>query len=145
MEESKVRPALQAFVLCERVETAQDGVHSLIRVFDRSVINVQATGPLPPEGIAIEQEFSVFARWGNGVGHFQQYIELENPSEEKFQTPENIFWLVSRSAIQNVMTRVRIVVKESGRYLLRLFLDGEKISEIVWTVEFNVREVRPPA
>lgn len=150
MAEAKVPPSLQAFLLCEKVDTAPDGVHSLIRVFDRTTLNIEvvrppgATGPPPPGAIIAEHELSVFTKWGNGVGHFNQWVEIVNPKGEAIRTPEALFWLPTRAATHTTIGRIRVGISEGGRYLLRLYLDGEQVAEIVWSVDFNVREIPRP-
>lgn len=146
-KETKVKPTLQAFLLCEKVDTSPDGVQSLIRVFDRTTMNVDvvrppgSTSPPPPGAIKAEYEFTIFTKWGNGVGHFHQWVEMINPKNEKVTVPETLFWLPSKAAGHNTIGRMRVGISEGGRYLIKLYLDGELIAEITWMVEFNVREI----
>lgn len=137
-EETKKNPSLLALLLCERVETAPDGVHSLIRVFDRSVINLEVAGDAPGPVVST-LEFSVFVKWGCGVGHFNHFLEITDPSGKSVRTPEVLFWLPNTAAGHQIITRVRLGVKQGGRYLLRAFLDGTEVAEGVLIVDFNLR------
>lgn len=151
MEETRVTPSLLAFLMCERVDTAPDGVQSLVRVFDRTILNVEVQGPpgvpVPDEVIqrlSAPFEFTLFAKWGNGVGHFRQWVEIvpPQPEAEPMRTPETSFWLQSRTSSHNTMGRIRMNIRQAGRYLLRMFLDGEQVAESVWVVEINLPRAR---
>ena len=144
--EATKRPTLMAFVMCERVETGQDGIHSIIRLFDKTTLNL-AVGGLPdteelpnevPQGLAPPFEFTLFTKWGNGVGHFRQWVEVEDPDGDVHSTPEGSFWLQSSASTHHFMTRMVIGIRNEGRYWLRLYLDGEILAEVPWVVELII-------
>ncbi len=140
--EQKIAPSLMAFLVCDNVEIAPDGIQTVHRVFDRTIIDVTAPQPLP-DTFAFPHEFTVFVRWGNGFGHFKSWVEFESPSGETRTWPEHEFWLANTTRYQNIVGRVRVGIRESGTYKFRLYLDGEVRSEMVWVVEVNFQP--PPA
>lgn len=137
------RPKLLAFLMCERVDTGPDGVHSLVRLFDRSTFDAQIVLPpdaeLPP--IQAVHEFTVFARFGGGSGTFKHWLKMTNPSGKEHESLETEFWLRDPGKMHNVMSRMRIAVTEAGRYWISCFLDGEELARMAWDVEINVQRI----
>lgn len=148
-EASRIVPSLQAFLVCERVETAADGAHTLHRVIDRLnvAIDIETEQPLdrPPQ-VTVPIEFTVFTRWGAGVGHFKQHVAISNPSGETMEFGEKEFWLPSKATTHSLIGRVSLSVTEPGQYTLAAVLDNQKVGEYVLVVDFktHIRERRPP-
>jgi len=140
--EIRSRPTLQAFIICERVDTHQDGVHSLYRVVDRFNLRMQWRGPegipLPPLP-AVPVNYVLFARFGAGVGRFMISFELFDPDGNSLQnTPDDWFWLRTREQSHNVIVSVSMPVTKSGPYKWVVRLDGEPAGEYVFTTQLEI-------
>lgn len=139
-------PKLLAFLICERVDTAQDGMQTLVRLFDRSTLNAQIVASpdeqLPP--LQVPHEFTVFARFGGGMGTFKHWLKIEPPGGPALDGPETDFWLRDPAMAHNIVARLRIVVTEAGRYWIVCYLEGREVARIPWNVEINIQRVSPP-
>ena len=140
-EKMRTRPTLQAFVICERVDTHQDGVHSLYRVVDRFNIRLQWRGPAgvpPPVPPGVPVNYVLFARFGAGVGRFRASFELFDPDADSLQiTPDDWFWLRTREQSHNVVVSVSMPVAKSGPYKWVARLDGEPVGEYVFATQLE--------
>lgn len=151
-QQPRVKPSLQALLVCDRVETSPDGTHTLHRVIDRWHIGMEIEIEEPPLEVAkppevsVPLEFTIYTRWGAGVGHFRQHVALTNPSGETVEFGEKDFWLPNKAASQAMLGRARIGVSEPGHYTLSAFLDNEKVGEYVIVVELTtrIRQRHPP-
>ena len=137
------RPSLQTFVICERVETAQDGVHTLHRIVDRFNIRMELHGPaatpqpkLPD--IVVPLNFVLFARFGAGVGRFRASFTIFDPDGGQVATTdEHFFWLKGRDSSQNVINNISMPATKSGPYRAVAHLDGEVACEYVFIVDLQ--------
>ena len=139
-QEPEAKPSLQALLVCERVDTAPDGTHTIHRVVDRVNVSVQieADEPLaesPP--VKVPLEFTFVTRWGAGVGHFKQHTTMTNPSGETVEFGEKEFWLPNKAESHTMLGRLTVGVSESGNYTLGAFLDNQKVGEYVLVVELR--------
>ena len=141
---AKKQPQLLAFILCERVET-NNGLHTIVNVFNQRFWNVQVAAAaeenVPP--LEIPFEFTVFIRYGGGVGTFKHWLEIHPPSGENIQGPEADFWLRDPGKAHNIISRFQVSVRESGRSWVVCFLEGREVARIPWDVEVNVQTVPP--
>ena len=139
-EDMRVQPTLQTLVICERVGTGQDGVHTLYRIVDKFNLRLEVHGQKRPANLKVEVplNFVLFARFGAGVGRFRSSFELLDPDGQTVgQTDDNWFWLKSRENGHNIINNVSMPVKKSGPYKWLARLDGEIVGEYVFSVEFQ--------
>jgi len=136
----QTKPTLQTFVLCERVETAQDGVQTIHRIFDRFNIRMEinAAPGTPIPNISIPMNYVLFARFGAGVGRFRASFRLVDPdSDEIGTTGDNWFWLASREPAHNIIITVSVPVSKSGPHRWIAYLDGEQVGEFILVVDLQ--------
>lgn len=136
------RPTLQAFVICERVDTHQDGVHSLYRIVDKFQVRLEIHGPqgvpVPQVQVNVPVNFVLFARFGAGVGRFRASFEVLDPDEQPIgSSGDHWFWLRARENAQNIINNISMPIKKSGPHKARAYLDGEIVGEYVFMVDFQ--------
>lgn len=143
---ARKEPNLLAFLICERVDTAPDGVQTLVRIFDRTALGAQIVAPpeeeLPP--LQAPYEFTLFTRFGGGMGTFKHWFKICSPSGEEQDGPETDFWLRDPGKAHNIMTRMRAIISEPGRYWIVCYLDGRETARIPWNVEINIQRIARP-
>ncbi len=144
----QTRPTLQAFVLCERVDTAQDGVPSLYRIFDRFNIRLEVQAPpgtqLPE--IQVPMNYVLFARFGAGVGRWRASFQLFDPDgQETGTTGDNWFWLVSRETAHNIVVTISMPATKNGPHRWVAYLNGEQVGEFIFVVDLQRGTAGPGA
>lgn len=147
-ETIEVAPTLQAFVICERVDTNQDGVHSLYRIVDRFNLRLRISGPkgaTPPPQLPVPGvNYVLFARYGAGVGRYRASFELVDPDGQALQaTPETHFWLRNREQSHNVITSVSMPVAKDGPYKWLARLDDKVVGEYVFATRLETTIANP--
>ena len=139
------KPTLQVFVICERSDQSQDGVHTLYRVVDRFNLRIEINAPegadLPP--IRVPISYVLFTRFGAGTGHFRTHAELFDPDEKSLaKTDENLFWLTGRETSHTLIGSISLPVEKGGPHRWVCYLDGEQVGEFIFTVNIEHRFVR---
>lgn len=134
----KTRPALNAFLFCERVRIEANGAKSLIGIFE--TLQVWANDGRPvlagrrsPAGF----EFGIYAAWSNGVGHFVQRVDMITPDGSIYIVGEALLDFSGARLPQSSFGSVSGVFQESGPHLFRLHLDDELVVEKTLDVAFR--------
>lgn len=133
-------PYLQAALFCEQVLDEKDNIKSLIRLFDRYI--VQRIGADAPETMPeIELDFSLFVAFksGEAVGPVPIKLTLTKPSG---LTDPNPLWSGSihfEGGVRghNLIVRMRTRFKEAGPYWVSVYV-GDRLAtkiplEIIYT------------
>lgn len=142
-------PTLQALLICERIDTMQDGVQSLFRLVDRFTIRMEVSAPpgTPIPEISVPMNYVLFARFGAGVGRFRASFRLYDPDNQQLgDTGDSWFWLQSRERGHNMQMNISMPVKKSGPYRWVAELNGEPLGELIFTVDLQqvLVEAGPP-
>lgn len=117
-------------LLCERVLTEKDNVHSLIRIVDRII--VQASGPDAPEQMPdtpLGQTLFLSFKSGEARGPVPIKVTLTVPSGIAKGKPlwEGTIHFEGENKGHNLIINLRGILKQPGPYWFNLFVGGRLV------------------
>jgi hypothetical protein len=140
-------PKLEIFAPCEKVIEGIDGSISLINLFDKITIGLQALPQNAEEAISIPMRWSVFAKWidveGSG-GKYEQMVRIIFPDGSDALHGSLHFEITERT-IRTVMSIEGFPVSQEGDYRVVLSWrntgsvqgNWEQIAESIVTVQYG--------
>ena len=115
-------PHLAAAFLCERVLQEKDGVQSIIRIFDRTIVrsNQREMSPTPIQATA----FISFKAGSQPVGKYRIRLRPQKPdgsylAEQEFE----VFFQGTDEHGVNITAQLTLVVEEEGLYWIDVFFE----------------------
>jgi hypothetical protein len=142
---SKAKPPLLAFVICEKALLDQDKVTSLIRIVDIFTLDLEIMGGSEEElrDLAGSLNCNVFTRWGPGEGEFTEELRIVMPDGRELPEAAKVaFTKPPGFHFQQIRHNISLGVRESGIYKFRVYLDGELAGEHPFRVEVNKKRVQ---
>jgi hypothetical protein len=130
---------LRAAVLCDRVLTEQDGVHSLVRVIDQFVVT--AAGPEAPTSIPpgqIRQNLYLSFVAGDAKGRLAFAIRPEKPSGEQLPAQNLALTFDGRpNHINNVVVDFQIEIDQEGLWWFDVMCEGAVLGRIPLVIVYQ--------
>ena len=140
-------PYLVAAILCEKILVEQDGLKSLIRIFDRTTR--QITRVSPPEVMEpFDFDHSLFLSFKSGQarGPMTLRVTVIRPTGESpppFQAQLHFEGEDDRGV--DIAAQMRLHVEIPGMYWFVISLDGVPVTRIPWRVLYEPRISPTPA
>jgi hypothetical protein len=124
-------PNLMLFTICDRVIIDENGVASLIGLFNQ-IHSVVAVGTEVPASAVAPKEWFTFCIWGweekDGDKEFQQIFELTYPDGTQFSEARLSFKMIPNRNHQVRVPQVGFPIGQVGPYKLRTqLLEGGKV------------------
>ena len=141
-------PFLAMAAICEKVLEEKDGVLSVIRIVDRSVVRPQlvpgvvASSGMPPTVIALTVVLSL--KSGNARGSHRLSLQPETPSGLKINPVSVSVLFEGEDRGVNLVMPMQMQVTQEGLYWFDVLLDDQRLTRIPLRVVYQVVQTNQP-
>ena len=127
---ANTKPFVQAALICEQVLQEKDGVLTAVRIIDR--ITTEALPKNLPANLEPSVGFSVLVglKSGNLRGTSRVAIKLRRPSGGERDVSEFEIQLNGEEHGANILSTIRLAVKEFGVYWFDVYWNGGLLTSI---------------
>jgi hypothetical protein len=137
-EEDVGGPYLQAAVFCENVIEGKDGVLSLIRIIDRTIVRTagtEAPEKMPPT--TINARLVLMFKSGFAKGSFPVKIRPQGPDGRRLPDVTVQIHLEGDDRGTNVVLQIGMLVEEEGLYWFDVFLQDKLMTRMPFRLVYQ--------